>query len=271
MTQSTDLEIFQSLNETNYQQLSLIPDYPLDFNLFIFRGISQRRGASDTNDSNTLLADLPVEQLELMVPSDGNKTFVAHQKLLKILIVERMRRDLTMINAERHRLDENVALQSSKEILQRIAEEYLSKESSNSPLLDYQIRSPIYNMLDKNPQDSYKRFFQRMAQLQALEFKFETDMEFTDNEELIEMFLNDDILDFNKNFVPTREQIDAAEGSEELRAQMEIREKAEQAQRVEQMFSSEIVRVMIPLAAQAVLTGVKLSDIKNIEDLEAVV
>lgn len=249
MARVSDVAALAALGEGDLRELALIPDYPLDFNIYVFKGISAVRLRAGF-DAAAFTRHLSPEQQALLAPANATATVASHDQMLQMLLLERLRRDKMMVETERHRLELRDAAPSAEEVAAAVRE-YVE----SNPLLEYQIRSPIHTMLERSSGDSYTPFFERMAQLQLVEFRFEQDPMLP--LELIAEFVCPAIREFNQQFV-SGAAADADDVAESM-GRMSTGENGEPAlPDFDQMFQTEIVRVLLPLAAQAVLGGVDL-------------
>ncbi|CDK29093.1 unnamed protein product [Kuraishia capsulata CBS 1993] len=245
MPQFYDLPLsFDSLSESSKELLCRVPDYPLDYNLFIFKGIHKVRpqmkadlcefrvqAAENTPRGDN--ADKAVH-LGILKPADKDAdandyelelttTSKLQDRLMKILILERHRRDIAMLN--------RVLEQENKSI---------TPIALTDPLV-YKIKSPLFATLWSQHYDNHEQSFKKFAILQNLEYEFERDLsenpevnDVTDDDSLIRLFCDSkDVMEFD-----IKDQID-----------QDLLDK-------QVLDDSKIVQIMIPLAAQAILMGV---------------
>ncbi|GME98350.1 unnamed protein product [Ambrosiozyma monospora] len=159
-----------TLSKELNDKLSTVPDYPLDYNIFLFKGIKDSR-----KDFEKELIDLrldifqsiPEEYGRLVFKgveegSNGDKILIhtttskLQDRLLELLILERHRRDIDILNKM---LDTKPGNDAHIKLVQL-----------EDPF-KYEIKSPIYNSFQANA-DSYKESFKKFNILQNIEYSW---------------------------------------------------------------------------------------------------
>lgn len=206
---------FDQLSEESKNLLERIPDYPLDFNIFIFKGIHDIRPSMKDE-----LAEFRLNLNGESIKEDGlTNTSKLQDRLLEILMIERHRRDIILLN---------------QFINAKGGDKTIKPIQLKSPL-SYEIKSPIFKKLQSS-QSTYDQSFRKFAILQNLEFDFESDP-MTDDE-LIEEFVSEELLNFNELYL--KKDVPTEQTFEEIFQQ------------------GKFIRVVIPLAAQGILMGVDI-------------
>lgn len=218
------LPSFDTLNEESIDILKQIPDYPLDFNIFIFKGIRDIRLkiADDLKEFRLVLQDDKLKNgLEL------TSTSQLQDRLLQILIIERHRRDIELLNLFINSRDSSKNVKAIKLI---------------QPF-NYDIKSPIFKKLNSSA-ENYQESFRKFAILQNLEYEFEEQL--LNDDELIQEFISDEILKFNELYLKDKDK-----PIEDL---------------FEDIFNEgKFIRIVIPLAAQGILMGVDIEKELSVE------
>ncbi|KAG0682650.1 hypothetical protein C6P42_002598 [Pichia californica] len=209
---------YTQLNEVSKELLTKVDDYALDYNIFLFKGIDNV--ITEDNDNlktfiNSLFVSIPTEYPKMIYnPIDPNTNNVIPSTTSKL-----QKRLLSMIIEERHRRD--------IELLNKQFENKIKYVELEDPHI-YEIKSPFYQTFNKS-RDEYKSQFDKLALLQSLEYDFEheldDDSDYQNDNDLIEHFCDDEMLEFSLN--NSKNEADVVD--------------------------SEIVRVLLPLASQVIL------------------
>ncbi|QPG76645.1 hypothetical protein FOA43_004037 [Brettanomyces nanus] len=222
----------EQLSDKSLQNLAKVSDYPLDYNIFLFKGIDQSRSEDLdelTQFRKSVLDSIPKDYGDLIFDAVGANqlelTTIARlqNRLLKLLILERHRRDIEILN---RMISEDPKLANKK----------ISYIQLKEPL-KYEIKSPIYKSFENN-RDLYKESFRKFALLQNVEYDFEhlidDNGDYQTDDDLLEAFCTDDILDFNDKMKENKDKdYDTIE---------------------DVVANSKIGKVLVPLAAQAFFT-----------------
>ncbi|KAI0465344.1 hypothetical protein LJB42_000576 [Komagataella kurtzmanii] len=212
----------KDLNEEIRSKLQEIPDYPLDFNIFVYRGVKDIRTEIEPE-----LKEFRVQYNNQNINDDPlTCTARLQDRLLGFLILERHRRDIETLNKTLEAQDSN----GKTVTLIELQDPY-----------KYEIKSPLYLQL-MSQKDSHKQTFHRVALLQNLEYQFESkvnpedDDDIKDDNSLIQQFVsNEEIMNFD----------------DLVRQKLSSLKDAAEAQ--EAMDDSTILQLMIPVAAQKLL------------------
>ncbi|KAG7697732.1 hypothetical protein KL929_000213 [Ogataea haglerorum] len=178
------------LQTASSQKLAQVSDFPLDYNIFLFKEIkhARERDVQEMIDFRLDLFDsIPQDYSSLIFRGlekrpDGSyelfptTTSKLHDRLLELLILERHRRDISQLSKITGRTIEAVELAD--------------------PNL-YEIKSPIYQQLLAT-KDEYQTSFKRFAMLQNVEYDFENRLDGTDvssDDDLVQQFCTQDVID----------------------------------------------------------------------------
>lgn len=224
------------------ETLTQVPDYPLDYNIFLSRGIENAR--EDQADElvkfrKSVIDSIPEDYGGVMFnglekQTDGSlklektTTALLQNRLLKLLILERHRRDMLVLNRILAADPNNV--------------KHINYVELKEPL-KYEIKSPIYKTFEEDT-ERYQSSFNKFSLLQNIEYEFEhtidEDGDYQRDEDLLEAFCTEDVMNFDKTLEANRgKDIDNL------------------------VADSEIGRVLLPLAAQALFLQNK--DVKDVE------
>ncbi|VEU20075.1 DEKNAAC100287 [Brettanomyces naardenensis] len=220
------------LSEGSRTKLSTVSDYPLDYNIFLFKGISDSRKEDEQeliNFRKSILDSVPEDYGNLVFGGLGKKddgtpklelttTARLQERLLKLLILERHKRDIEALNR---------MLASDPENKKRINYNEIKEP------LKYEIKSPIYRSFESH-KALYKNSFKKFSLLQNVEYDFEhvidEDGDYQNDNDLVDAFCTEDIVGFNEKMKENKgKDYDSLE---------------------DVVSNSEIGRVLIPLAAQ---------------------
>ncbi|GMM31202.1 hypothetical protein DAMA08_039470 [Martiniozyma asiatica (nom. inval.)] len=177
-----------ALGESSRDLLGKIDNYVLDYNIFLYKGIVNAHNTDNAKLHGTLsiLFDAIPDEYKgtLFNPIDGQKvglttTAILQMRMLELLIHERHRRDIDVLNKQ---LDGKI--------------KYYPLEKTDK----YEIKSPFYLTFIKSSGE-YANQFQRLALLQSLEYDFEheldDDNELQSDDDLVNLFCTDAVLDFD--------------------------------------------------------------------------
>lgn len=176
------------LSEKSLEKLALVDNYVLDFNIFLFKGILDTHRSHNGQLSETvsqLMSSIPEEyQDKIFNPLNEEKHVVytttnrLQSRMLELLIHERHKRDIAMINDK------------------------LGGKLSYVPLekpLVYEIKSPFFLTFNQSKND-YQQQFYRLALLQLLEYDFEHELtedgDYTCDDDLIDDFCSEAVMNF---------------------------------------------------------------------------
>ncbi|ODV58835.1 uncharacterized protein ASCRUDRAFT_77566 [Ascoidea rubescens DSM 1968] len=249
--------------------LSKIPDYVLDYNIFFFKGVKKFRDEDSKSSSSPAINEIKRLICKNSVDNCENinynldektKTCIMHDRLLTYLVLERKRRDKFLLKMY---LDSQLNKDKSKSKNQKKSIEEIEKEFSEIKLLDeehlnidnYKIRSPIYNYILNNEDDLFKNrvSFRKFSILQRIEYNFEEEL---NDDDLIENFCDCDDFDFFRKFkLSGNEEYDYKDMTQE---DIEKREK-KYDEVINEMMDKDIIRILIPLASQVILSGIDLN------------
>lgn len=228
MGKSQNVPSYQLLLADSVDKLSKILDWPLDYNIYIFEQISLAR-------SKLLQSEIEDITLALNKGKELNKEKITnainmHERLLYYIRLERKRREKVVLK----KFINDKALESkSLEPNSKLEVGVQLSPEEEKHILEYKIRSPNYNMLKDKLKNEIG--FRRFALLQCVEYRFEE-------------MLNDDQL--------VEEFCDCGEFKEFEDAYQSLRKAEEPEQILDMLGTKNIVRVMILLAGQAIITGV---------------
>lgn len=176
-----------SLSENSRELLQKVDPYVLDFNIFLFKGINEthsRDNAKLHEFLSQVLASIPSEyKTKIFNPIEDDKVILTttsrlQLRLLELLIHERHRRDIEVINSRLGGKLQYIPL--------------------NDPL-KYEIKSPFY-LTFKQSNDDYVNQFYKLAMLQCLEYDFEHNLDESDDyqndDDLVKEFCSDSIMEF---------------------------------------------------------------------------
>lgn len=208
-----------TLSEGQKELLSKIDDYALDYNIFLFRGMKEM---IDNNDSklisiiSTLFASIPKEYSEIIFnPLDKDSG-----KLIASTTSKIQNRLLSLLIQERHKRD--------IEILNKQFENKINYIELEDPF-KYEIKSAYFKAFQEGKADYYDQF-NKLALLQSLEYDFEhelnDDSDYQSDDDLIDHFCDDNIVNF----------------------------KLSDFEKEEDVLGNEIVRFILPLASQVLLS-----------------
>lgn len=188
------------LSDESTQLLAKVDDYALDYNIFLFEGIGN---VIDTNDAQlvsfieSLFITIPKEYSSLIynpLSLPGKKinpstTSKLQKRLLSLLIQERHKRDIQLLN---EKFDNKI--------------EYVELENPDK----YEIKS-IYYKTFNSAKDEYADQFGRLALLQSLEYDFEhaldDESDYQNDDDLVEHFCDDRMLDFKLDTSKTENEV----------------------------------------------------------------
>lgn len=215
-----DLEskpVLSSLKEENKNLIASVDDYVLDYNLFVLNSVREVLVSNDNqlvSFIQALIASLPDEYSNLIYnPIDDNG------KINLSTTSKLQERLLNLLIQERHRRD-IIAL--NKQFEEKI--KYLELENP----FKYEIKSPYYKAF-LGAKDEQADQFHKLALLQSLEYDFEHNLDeesdYKTDDDLLEHFLDDAIVNF----------------------------KLDGNVKEEDVMNSEIVKIMLPLAAQVIM------------------
>jgi len=227
----------QLLAEESRKKLAHVPDYPLDYNIFLFKGIAdaQKDGESElVKFRESIVSSIPEDYGNLLFKglnetSDGSIKLEATTtsriqcRLLLLLILERHRRDIIALNKLLA-----ADLKNPKTI------NYVELKDP----MKYEIKSPIFRSFE-GAKDVYQGSFKKFSVLQSIEYDFEhvidENGDYQNDNDLVDAFCSDDVMKFNAKLCESKDK--SYDSLEDVVA------------------NSRIARVLIPLAAQAFLLG----------------
>lgn len=207
------------LSDSSKALLAKVDDYVLDYNIFLFKGMREIIASHDERLKSiiqSLFLTLPEEYSAMifnpMEKSDGkiepSTTSKLQDRLLSLLIQERHRRDIDVLNS---RFENKI------------------KYIELGDPFKYEIKSPFYKTFNESKED-YGEQFNKLALLQSLEYDFEHVMDeesdYQSDDDLVGHFCDDSVVDF---------KLDASKTDADV-------------------MDSEIVRVLLPLASQVILS-----------------
>lgn len=210
------------LSAESRENLSKVHDYALDYNIFLLKGIKQK---IDDNDEGLIVSvtalfdSIPKEYSQMMYNplaadcarfNEPSTTSMLQFRVLDLLIQERHRRDIDVLNAK--------------------FENKIKYEPLSNPW-KYEIKSPYYRAFAEANEEFADQFV-KFALLQSLEYDFEHSLDdendYQSDDDLIAHFCDDELMEFT------------LKGSETDEITVN---------------QSEIVRVILPLASQAILSN----------------
>lgn len=292
---------YKLLSNESIVRLAKIPDYPLDYNIYVFQQITDTRNNLTKEELKEIFQSFQQKQgnfngnvngkdeAEQLEQENGNrnaeqkryltKTAEMHDRLLHYLILERKRREKIVL--KKYLSDEISKRKNQDPVENKLQVDLQLLEEEEEGILQYKIRSPIYNTLiqssppseeapgtgnSANGNDKVKKGlgqFKRFATVQNIEYKFEEEL--NDNE-LVELFADceefkkfeliyNDLRKNNANkIIAEAENEDQIEGN----SQKQIKDKTID-KIIDQLTNENIIRLMIPLAGQAILSGIDIS------------
>lgn len=223
----------ESLSDDSRKKLTRISEYPLDYNIFLFKGIKDSRKDDEKElikFRKSVLDNIPKDYGNLVFnglteKKDGSSdiepttTSRLQDRLLQILILERHRRDIIALNK---------LLSADPKNTKKI--QYIKL---NEPL-KYEVKSPIYRSFESN-KELYESSFRKFAVLQSVEYDFEhvidENGDYQNDDDLIDAFCTPEVLEFNEELIKNKDK-----GPDKIEDLVD---------------NSRIARVLIPLAAQA--------------------
>lgn len=175
------------LTDESRDLLAQVDDYALDYNIFLLKGIHDTIESKDDNLITTiesLHSAIPQEYSSIIYNPLQDGKFVPsttsnlEDRILRLLIEERHRRDMNLLN---------------KLVGDKI--KYIELENPYK----YEIKSKFYQAFNSN-KDDYKEQFRRFALLQSLEYDFEHQLDdesdYQNDNDLISHFCDDTLMSF---------------------------------------------------------------------------
>ncbi|OUM53897.1 hypothetical protein BVG19_g3226 [[Candida] boidinii] len=279
---------FDNISIEIKEKLSKVPDYNLDYNIFILKGIRESRikncldlkklrleviesvndviegeeqEKDDDNDddaTNNEINDMKIYKGNLNDNDDSLELTTAaklQERLLELLIIERHKRDIKMLNelisAQRKKSDSGSTVSSPDKLV--------IKTIKLSDPHKYEIKSPIFKMFDKSLSESYIDIFRKFAILQNIEYEYEHYLDINDEEfeilsddKLLNEFLsNEDLFNFDllKNITETTGSVNEHDGGISNQHDEErLKELKENSDEV--LNSGKIIQIMLPEASK---------------------
>lgn len=186
----TERPQLDALSAKGRDNLAQVHNYALDYNIFLLKGIKQR---IDDNDSsllaslNAIFGSIPKEYAQLMYnPLEGDGESISEPsttsklqfRVLDLLIQERHRRDIEMLNLK------------------------FENKIKYEPLTDpwkYEIKSVYYSAFQQ-ANDEFSDQFIKFALLQSIEYDFEHSLDdendYQNDDDLIAHFCDEEMMDF---------------------------------------------------------------------------
>jgi hypothetical protein len=217
------------LSEDLRASLNKVDNYALDYNIFLFKGMQETIASNNEkllSILKSLFVSIPKEYLEIIHNPIDEET----GKLLPTTTSQLQNRLLSLLIQERHRRDiENLNKQFEDKI------KYVQLDDPHK----YEIKSLYFKTFDEGKED-YQEQFNRLALLQCLEYDFEhvidEESDYQNDDDLIDHFCDESILNF----------------------------KLDDFENEESVLGSEIVRFILPLASQAILSNDDEDDDKEV-------
>ncbi|GME72771.1 unnamed protein product [[Candida] boidinii] len=279
---------FDNISTEIKEKLSKVPDYNLDYNIFILKGIRESRikncldlkklrleviesvndviegeeqEKDDDNDddaTNNEINDMKIYKGNVNDIDDSLELTTAaklQERLLELLIIERHKRDIKMLNelisAQRKKSDSASTVSPPDELV--------IKTIKLSDPHKYEIKSPIFKMFDKSLSESYIDIFRKFAILQNIEYEYEhyldtNDEEFeilSDDKLLNEFLSNEDLFNFDllKNITETTGSVNEHDGGISNQHDEErLKELKENSEKVLNL--GKIIQIMLPEASK---------------------
>lgn len=233
------------LSQKSKDKLTQVPDYPLDYNIFLCKGIAEAQKDDEAEllkFRESIVDSIPDDYGNLIFKGltkngDGSMklesttTSKLQRRLLLLLILERHRRDIIALNRLLATDPKNCKIIHYVEL--------------KDPM-QYEIKSPIFRSFE-GAKDVYQGSFKKISVLQNIEYDFEHAIDengdYQNDDDLVDAFCTEDVMKFNSKLNETDDK--AYDSLEDVVA------------------NSRIARVLIPLAAQAFLLDDGKEEKKN--------
>ncbi|GMM34918.1 hypothetical protein DASC09_022430 [Saccharomycopsis crataegensis] len=252
------------INAGSIDKLAKIPDYPLDYNIYVFRKIKEAREKLTKEDLKDIIETVKLEDVQNHEDNKGylTKTTEMHDRLLKYLTLERKRREKIILKKF---LDDEIS-KSKKKSSEASTLDYKLQLTPDEEkgVLNYTIRSPIYNSFIKVDETTSEAVdkninYKKLAMVQNIEYIFEEEL---NDDELVDVFADcNEFASFEVIYNNLRSDngkwndkhlINIDESKQDIR-DAEIKEV------LDKLMAVDIIRLLIPLAGQAVLTGIDVT------------
>ncbi|OWB56571.1 hypothetical protein B5S28_g2478 [[Candida] boidinii] len=279
---------FDNISNELKEKLTKVPDYNLDYNIFILKGIRESRiknyldlkklrleiiesvndvieeeeeQDNDSNKSTNEINDMKIYKGSVNDNDDSLELTTAaklQERLLELLIIERHKRDIKMLNelisSQKKKEDSNTETTTTSS-----SDEVIIKTIKLNDPHKYEIKSPIFKMFDKSLSESYIDIFRKFAILQNIEYEYEhyldindTEFEILSDDKLLNEFLsNEDLFKFDllKNLTETTGSINEHDGGiSNQHDEAKLKELKESSDEV--LNSGKIIQIMLPEASK---------------------